>query len=157
MNNRLKYITFSFIIITSIILLVVIIFSSNFTKGNSKSDIINMCINNKSRFVSIQQFAAEMEDNLYVSIVNNVIKYDPKQEEMLRSNNLVEHIEYILKELKFKGIYGDSGNVKFIKTVDDQEIGIYYIESGISPENIPSSSYYEKISDNWFYYYENPT
>lgn len=118
--------------------------------------VVENFTNNIEKFINIQQFVEKYNINLYVYIVNEKVIYREEQMDIIRSAGIKDDIEFILLKLKYYAIYGSElGDISFMKAGVDREIGIYYIKNGVTPDIGGSSGGYEKIKNNWFFFYHN--
>jgi len=65
-----------------------------------------------------------------------------------------EEISYIIKKLKYVGIYERSlpdieGTVEFLRTVGEEEQGIVYLKDS----SIKYGMIMEELGDGWYYYW----
>lgn len=156
MNKRIRLIVF-LIICLAITMTSVIVVSTKLQSNTSKPSIIAEFNENKNRFKNIQNFAMSLDDNIYIYLDGKKIVYDESQKHIITSDKVEKDISYILLKLGYNGIYADDRDIRFVKKSSKNETGVYYIRDDIKPDNTPSGGYYERITKNWYYYFENPT
>ncbi len=156
MYKRKKYIIL-LIACLAIIVTTIIIVSTQLECRTSKTDIIADFHNNKNRFENIQSYTELLNDNIYIYLDGKKIVYEEGKNKNNAFDKVEKDIAFIMIRLKYIGIYGGEGDIKFVKKGSKNQTGIYYIKNDVKPEDTPSGGYYERITDNWFYYFENPT
>ena len=143
-----------------VIALIGYVFSGEYKGADDayRSEIIKDFTENEDRFKNVKDFAMKLEDNLYVYVNDDIVKYDDEQKAEIEVSGIKDDIEYILLNLDFSGIYKDdegTGNVDFVKAGSTNVTGLYYSET--KGEENEASSFFERIKDHWFFYYQNPT
>ena len=158
LNNKLLWLV---IFLITIIVSVLYIYETRITKDK----IIQEFNENYEVFEKIREYAESTDGQLYIDnnsgrliISNDKVKTSindgPSKEISIDDLPINEEISYIIKKLKYVGIYERSlpdieGTVEFLRTVGEEEQGIVYLKDS----SIKYGMIMEELGDGWYYYW----
>ncbi len=148
--------TVSLICLFAVIFLCFNVFFDN--KPITKEEIISIFNNNQNRFVSVQKYLEKSNNISHIYSSNGKIKFSNDDDaDNHIDQKIYNDIKYLTDNLGVKLItVDDDRNIEFLfYTNGTERFSIAFYKSGKKPTGQPTDYYYEEISKNWFYSYEN--
>lgn len=118
---------------------------------NNNNDLINIFNKNYVIFEKTQKYISSIEGDFVVNYYNGKLEINQGEKKIeIDRIPIKNEMIYILKKLKFNGIYKYNGDIEFVKDIKQYKLEIYYNSGTVEPNFELGNSV--KLKSNWYYF-----